>query len=303
MKAHLDGVLRSIARNRVSGAAELAHEAIIALESWLRAYPNPSEQQLFDIARRLKNAQPSMAPLARIANEIAVALDAKSPPRALASVLDALRKKLRVAPQRIARRFAAALRRRSKWRLLTYSYSSTVVGAMLRGRARTAWVCCPESRPGLEGRRTARLIARAGIRVQFVTDAGLIARAADADVIVVGADAVTPRGFVNKIGTGALVASALAAGRPVWVLADSTKFLPDALAARVLRFEGAPGGALWPRSPRHVKLLNSLFEFVPYRRGIRVLCESGWLFPAGVRRAAGRIRISKRLTALTGVAD
>src|SRR5207302_8319674 len=53
------------------------------LQSWLRRHPKPTEQELLDIARALLHAQPSMAPLLRLANDVALAADAEDASRAL----------------------------------------------------------------------------------------------------------------------------------------------------------------------------------------------------------------------------
>src|SRR5947209_14885478 len=63
--------LEAIARDRRSGAAQLALRAVTDLQSWLRRHPKPTEQELLDIASALLRAQPSMAPLLRLANELA----------------------------------------------------------------------------------------------------------------------------------------------------------------------------------------------------------------------------------------
>src|SRR2546425_777114 len=65
--------LEAIARDRRSGAAQLALRAVTDLQSWLRRHPKPTEQELLDIASALLRAQPSMAPLLRLANELALA--------------------------------------------------------------------------------------------------------------------------------------------------------------------------------------------------------------------------------------
>ncbi len=49
--------LDAIARDRRSGAAELALRAVTALQSGLRRHPQPSKQELLDIARALLRVQ------------------------------------------------------------------------------------------------------------------------------------------------------------------------------------------------------------------------------------------------------
>ena len=288
--------LDAIARNRTSGATELALEAVTALQAWLRRNPKPTETELLEIARALLRAQPSMAPILRLANSVALAADHKNPPEAVARAATNTRAVLRMAPSRIARRFAAALRRRPRWSIATYSYSSTVVEALRHARPRIRSVRCSESRPGLEGRAMARRLASAGIHVVLETDASLFSRAQEEDLIVLGADQIGERSFVNKIGTETIVARASDAGKPVWVLADTIKFLPRELsivASRSAR-RPQPGWEVWRNPPRRVAVSNDYFEPTQFRSGVRVLTERGWMTPAQVRRELGKIRVSPR---------
>ena len=83
-------------------------------------------------------------------------------------------------------------------------------------------VCCAESRPRARRRRAGRAPGRGrASTVELFTDAGISAAVPGSDALLVGADAVGPDFFVNKVGTAALCALAtrrrragLRAGRP-----------------------------------------------------------------------------------------
>lgn len=296
----MDRVLRrrlgSIARDRRSGAAELALRAVTALQAWLRRHAKPSEAELLEIARALLRAQPSMAPILRLANSVALAADHENPPEAVARAVTDMRAVLRMAPEKIAKRFDAALRRRPHRSIATYSYSSTVVQALRHAHSRIRDVHCSESRPSLEGRATARRLASAGIHVVLETDASLFSRAREQDLVALGADQIGEWSFVNKIGTETIVARATGAGKSVWVLADTTKFLPRGLSLLASRFapKPKPGWEVWRNPPRGVVVSSDYFEPTPYRRGVRVLTERGWMTPGQVRRELRKIRVSPR---------
>ena len=292
--------LAAIARDRRSGAAELALRAVTALQTWLRQHPEPSEAELTEIARVLLRAQPSMAPILRLANCVALAADDENPSNALWPAARDMRDVLRTAPRRIARQFAAALRRSRLWDIATYSYSATVVEALRRARSRIRSVRCSESRPSMEGRAMAARLASAGIHVVLETDASLFSRVQEQDLVVLGADQIGERSFVNKIGTETIVGRATGAGKPVWVLADTTKFLPlgISLAARRLAAKPQPAWEVWRTPPRGVRISNDYFAPTHYRPGVRVLTERGWMTPAEVRRELKKADISRRLKAL-----
>jgi len=295
--------LEAIGRDRTSGAAELALRAVRALNVWLRRKPTARKTELMEVARALLNAQPSMAPLIRLANEVALSVDVQASIEALAESLSLFRKVLETAPMRIAQHFSKALRRKGQWTLATYSYSSTVLRAICQSRKKVGIVLCSEGRPAVEGRRTAREIARMGLVVHFTTDAALTRDLCAANVLVIGADSVRAHDnwihFLNKVGTQALVDSARCFENPVWILADTTKFLPRELAILSdYRERARPAREVWTRPPRNVVVCNYYFDFVGYETGMRVLTEKGWLKYNQLRRELASVRVSPRLKEL-----
>ncbi|MBI4461881.1 MAG: hypothetical protein HY653_03150, partial [Acidobacteria bacterium] len=225
------------------------------------------------LARATRQAQPSMAPMLNLADLVErVSAQPRASPQSLARAFQGFRRQLREANAQIARRFAARLRRRSV--VLTYSYSSTVLAAVLAARRKITRVICSEGRPQLEGRRLAAKLARKGIPVVLVADAALPSRVREADVVVMGADAVFPPAYANKIGTEVLQRAALAARKPFYVLADTSKIL-SARLARFYRIEKKPAAELWQGAPRRVRVVNRYFERIPFARGVMLLTERG----------------------------
>lgn len=296
MDAQLERALAAVARDRQSGAAELARRAADALLAWLRRHRRPTAEELQAVAHRLTTTQPTMAPLLRLANEVALVAETGSLHR-LPIVMARFRQLLRTAPTRIARRFATRLCAMHPPIVATYSYSSTVARALLMARRHIGVVWCSEARPGLEGRRLARELADGGGHVVLMSDATLIEVVSAADLLILGADAVERNGFHNKIGTGALVERMAAAAKPIWVLADTTKFWPDkAFHPRHLpTMPPKPTAELWRRPPRGVQLWNPYFAPCAYRANLRVLCERGWLDARQIHRALARLRIARSL--------
>ncbi|HKO05878.1 MAG TPA: hypothetical protein VJW51_14065 [Candidatus Acidoferrales bacterium] len=289
--------LGRVARDRTSGAAQLALEAVQAMEAWLARNPSPSEAELEEVVVRLLRLQSSMAPILRLANEVALAADAPAHGRALAAGLRGFRRSLERARGRIARQFVASLPKTPRATVATYSFSSTVIRALAAARPRLAAVLVAESRPEFEGRVTAQKLAEAGVPVQYTTDAGLLGLLHSAHFLVVGADAVLSHAFVNKIGTRTAYLAAREAGVPVWVLSDATKFLPEELAAPFWRPSEGPLAQVWPRPPRGIAVRNPLFEHTELTN-VRVFTESGVLDPPEVRSAVEAVRVSPRLKRL-----
>lgn len=160
-------------------------------------------RQLRALARRLSGAHPAMA-------SVWNAVGAPEPVRFIAELEHGLRATVRLA--------RSHLRRGA--RVVTLSYSSTVVAALSRGDLR---VVVAESRPGGEGAITVRRLRRKGVKARLIADAEIARALEDADCGMVGADAVTPRWVINKVGTTLLALAARAADVPCYVLADPSK--------------------------------------------------------------------------------
>lgn len=300
--AAVDRILRrqldAIARDRASGASQLAQRTSSAVRSWLRR-KRPDHEQLESLARRLLDVQSSMGPMLRIANEVALALDHRNATRRLDSALKNLQETLLLGRKRIPSILKSLLARRGCWLVYTYSYSSTVVEALRRSRAHIHNVWCSDGAPAYEGLTTARTLADSGIHVTLVTDAALptsFVRGA-LDVVVLGADRVGEGGFVNKVGTSSLVLATSYLRTPVYVLADSTKLVPDRLAEWGDR-QGVEIPNPLGRPHRNVSMVFDLFDTSPWKPTVRLITERGVLGPDQVRHALKIIRVSARLAEL-----
>jgi len=96
----------AIARDRNSGATELALRAVKGLELWIGRHAHPGEQDILAIDRALLRAQPSLAPLLRLANDVALAADADAPVKKLQRVARDVGDLVRTASRKIGRRLS-----------------------------------------------------------------------------------------------------------------------------------------------------------------------------------------------------
>jgi translation initiation factor 2B subunit (eIF-2B alpha/beta/delta family) len=256
-----------LAADRQSGASEILAEAIAIL----RATP---EGELADVARALRAAQPSMAPLW---NATAAALHGE---------LERFAQRAARAPAAIAR-FAADLLVTGAppdrpLAIVTISYSGTVAHALEALAAnRPLRVACAEGRPALEGQRMAARLAAAGIPITFYTDAAIGVALADASAVLIGADAVAPAWFLNKVGTRMLAAAAQQQGVPTYVLAGRDKFLTAEASAQLSIRSGA-AEEVWPEIQSGITTLNPYFEQIPLELTSAVITDVGALSPGDI---------------------
>jgi translation initiation factor 2B subunit (eIF-2B alpha/beta/delta family) len=202
MEHQLERRLGAFERNRRSGAAELAREAVAILQAARARSANAAT--LNRLRRRLARAHPTMAAVWNAAH-------AAEPREFLKAIAVAWRRAARNARRLLP----------SSGTVVTLSYSSTVVAALQRRRGQ---VIVAESLPGGEGERMARALRRRGTRAIVVPDATVAAWVTEADAVVFGADAVTRRGVINKVGSRLLALAARAERCPCYVVADTSKF-------------------------------------------------------------------------------
>jgi translation initiation factor 2B subunit (eIF-2B alpha/beta/delta family) len=251
LPADIRDAIDAIAADRVSGAASLVLRGIAILHRLSR-----DRIALPEAARGLCAAQPSMAGF-RTAAAIAVASDDS------AASLDTLAERIRRAPDAIARAIVPVLRLRSpdrtSVRIVTCSRSALVEHVLkaLVAVERTH-VCCAESRPGLEGVGLAESLGAAGAEVELYSDAAIGMAVADADAVVVGADAVTGNSFINKAGTAGIAALGRAYGCAVVVLAGREKIVPPEVFATL-----HDGAGERPAKDGAVSVRQPLFERIP----------------------------------------
>ncbi len=130
-----------------------------------------------------------------------------------------------------------------------------------------------ESRPMNEGRLAATELAEAGISVTLVVDAALDVCAREAEMIVVGADRFSEVQVTNKIGTRLLASCARDRSCPIYVLADSQKFLPEVF--HMPPESGHPLNEIWTERPVTVSCRNVYFEETPVNWFDGIFTEEG----------------------------
>lgn len=285
------------------GAAEDVEGLLAALTAGIREH-QPAMANLLQLANRawllLEEGAGSAEVAGRLARGWRERLDRlRHRERDLGEHLVAWVERRWGSPPRPSRETRGSEKRRPA--VLTLSRSGTVrTGlAALRQAGWNPVVVVGEGRPGNEGRDLARDLRNPdlgrGVDARLVTDAAVVALAAGSSprepwspdpertAVVVGADAVGPESFVNKVGTRALASAARERGLPVLVLADAAKVVPEELF-RSLELPEAPAEEL--DAPAGVPALSFYFEEIPLGLVTRVVSEDGAAEPEEVRRAA-----------------
>lgn len=258
--AWAQGVER-IVRDRERGASHLALQALDLLEEAASATPPTVEglAALSEVARALRASRPSMPVIANLVN---LAMDPASRLSSPGAVAAAAPQAVRKARERAQEARGAAARQAAellRGTVLTHSASETVTKALRAAHRAGALsrVVVAEGRPGFEGRAVARALAAEGAEVLLVVDAALGLHAREADVALVGADAILADGaLVNKVGTRLLGLACERSGTPLYAAADRFKVS----AGATLPLEEKAAAEVWPDAPAGVHVRNIYFD-------------------------------------------
>ncbi len=181
----------------------------------------------------------------------------------------------------------------------SHHQAATVIAALCyaheRGRIRR--VLLSESRPAYDGRPQALALLESGLAVEYSIDMALFERLPEADVVVVGADAVFPDHLINKLGTHALAQLAQLQGIPCFSLCAANKFLPAAATA-LWRIVDHPGAEVWPTAPNGLCISNRYFDATPLALLSGIVSDQGIYTPETLRLLLQQRELSTALLRL-----
>ncbi len=160
--------------------------------------------------------------------------------------------------------------------IFTHCHSTNVANALIYAKkhGKKFEVYNTETRPLYQGRKTAKQLKRAGIKVTMFVDSALgvalgkEAGTKKADKVFLGADAILKNGVINKIGSEVISRIARQERIPVYVIADSWKY-----ATKRVPIEQRKLNEIWKRAPKGIKIKNPAFEFVLKKYITKVITE------------------------------
>ena len=175
--------------------------------------------------------------------------------------------------------------------VLSHCHSSSVSQTLLKAKKRGVdfKVIITETRPKFQGRITARELTDAGIETTMIVDSAARYFMKDADIVMVGCDAITSEGnVINKIGTSQVALSAHEARIPFYVLTTLLKFDPVTIHGEFEVIEERSIGEIWEDPPEELIIRNPAFDITKrdYIHGI--ISEVGIISPHSILDAIHR---------------
>lgn len=166
--------------------------------------------------------------------------------------------------------------------IFTHCHSTNVIGSLIyaKQKKKKFEVFNTETRPLFQGRKTAEDLSQNGVHVTIFVDSALGLALSKKDhngknivkKIFLGADAILPKGVINKVGSGLIAEIAKDHNIPVYVIADSWKF-----SRKKIPIEQRALNEVWDRAPKAIKVKNPSFEFVDKKYITKVVTELGVL--------------------------
>ena len=164
--------------------------------------------------------------------------------------------------------------------IFTHCHSTNVLNSLINANKnkRKFEVYNTETRPLFQGRKTAKELRKAGIKVTMFVDSALgVALGKEqgtkkADKVFLGADALLKKGIINKIGSKVIAQIAKLNKIPVYIIVDSWKFTKQKIS-----IEQRNLNEVWDKAPKNMKIKNPAFEFVPKKYIKAIVSEYGIL--------------------------
>jgi translation initiation factor 2B subunit (eIF-2B alpha/beta/delta family) len=261
MEDEVEKTVRDIENVEIQGATNVARAGVRLLRRL--ADEGAGEQRIDEVARRLKNARPTEPFLF---NCVRVARETGEYDRVLRQI---------ERQEAIDENGAPLIGEDDV--VYTHCHSSSVTSVLRKVaeekefRARVT-----ETRPLYQGRETARELADMGVPVRFYVDSGARIALREADVMMIGADAVLNNGkVINKIGSEMFAEVAGGYDVPVYVVTNSWKYDPMSSFGYETEIERRAAEEVWSRPPEGVDVVNYAFERIAPEKVDGIVSELG----------------------------
>jgi len=273
-------ILRDIKELRIQGARNVAKAALEALKEEAKA--GATYEELFKAGFELMNARET-EPMARHLTEGLLLTVLKEVDRG--SLAELVEEEVEAILKKVEEEFQALVEIGANFLpeglIITYCHSSTVTAILKRAYAlgKDIEVVAGETRPLFQGRITARELAEANVPVTLVVDGALSSIIPKADLVLVGADAVSAEGdLVNKVGTSAVAKAAHHHRVPFYSALERYKYDPLSRLGFPIAIEERPPEEVWEDRPEGVHIYNPAFD-VTDRSLIKAFITSRGILP------------------------
>ena len=157
-------------------------------------------------------------------------------------------------------------------KIFTHCHSTNVTHALIYAKkhGKHFEVYNTETRPLFQGRKTALELSKAGIKVTTFVDSGARIALKEADLVLLGADALLKNSVINKVGSGMISEIAFDNKIPVYIVADSWKH-----SSKNVILEERDFHEVWSPKTNKIHVENPAFEPIPIKYIKAIVSELG----------------------------
>jgi len=282
---------------RIFGSTEAAEKALTFIKEQvgLCSSLNEIKNTLIEYVPPLVKARPTSALTVNCLREIVELtidcikrkMDAQKVKENICSKIDEMLRKAHESVKMIAG--IGAKRIKDGDTILTNTYSYTVLNVLEKARdeGKKISIFIPESRPGGEGIDMAVELYKRGFPVTLFVDSAVRYMMKEADLVLIGAEAIAANGaVVNKIGTSMIALAAHEARVRVFVAAGTYKFSLETFLGEIVELTYRRPEVLLSshelRALGNVKVLCPAFDVTPPEYIDAIITERGVFAPQAV---------------------
>ena len=227
--------IEKIQMDNTSGSVELARKSAEIFT--LLILKTDSLTKVKDVANSLIKAQPAMASIFNLVNNLMLNIESNKD-QELKHIVQSYCMKfiqdLKESDRLISERVSELIEDDSI--IITHSYSSTILNSLIYAKklGKKFSVICTESRPMMEGVKLAKILGENNVKVKLIVDSGIFSLINDANIILLGGDAITTKGLSNKVGTQGIAITAKQYNTPTFALCSTIKFIPKDLLCVII---------------------------------------------------------------------
>jgi len=156
--------------------------------------------------------------------------------------------------------------------IFTHCHSTNVVKALVyaKKKGKKFEVYNTETRPLFQGRKTAKELAKAGIKVTTFVDSAAQIEIKKSNLVLFGADALLKDSVINKVGSGMFAEIAKDNNVPVFIVADSWKYSP-----KDVKLEQRDFHEVWNPKKNIIHVKNPSFEPIEIKNITGIVSDLG----------------------------
>jgi len=284
--------IEEIQLDNTSGSVELAKKSAEIFINLVDE--NLNYAQIKNISYSLIKAQPNMASIFNLANNLMLEMDKhknQKPKDIVNKYCKKFLKDLESSDKLISKLATKIIKNSST--IITHSYSSTVLNTLLYAKksGKKFSVICTESRPKNEGIKLATQLGKNNIKVKLLVDSAVFSFISYSDMVLVGGDAVTNSGLINKIGTKGIILTAKHHNTPTYALCSTIKFLPKNYQVTLDHLKNPD--EITKIKISNVTPINYYFDFTPLDFITGIITEKKILKPLGVKNKINKLKIHR----------